>query len=451
MTRTTTDDPFRFDLIPPGSAVLCALSGGADSMYLLCRLLEGAEEGGYTVRAAHYHHGLRPTADRDEAFVRAWCAGRGVPLATERGDVSAAARSRGVGVEEAARELRYDFLRRAARDTGCTLIATGHQAQDNAETVLMNLIRGCGTLRGIPERRDDLIRPMLAVTRPQLLAWLEAHGIPHVEDETNADLCCTRNRVRHRLLPLLEQLNPRAAEHLNAAARSAGEDDACLETQARALLAEAGAPDGSVSAGALAGAPRPVALRALHLLTGGGRAHLETLLALCAAGKPSWSLDLPGGRAACSFGRLYPRVDAPPEPAALAAGETLSWGRWEIGCARALCPAKAYVGPGEFYLRPGPYTVRPRREGDGLRLGRRPYKSVKKLMIEQRLPAPLRDGVPVLDRDGTAAAVGGLGPHGDALARPGEACLHIILRQSSAAAETNDHRKKEENGHASGH
>ena len=96
-------DPFRFDLIPEGSTVMCALSGGADSMYLLCRLLEGAEKGGYAVRAAHYNHQLRPTAGRDEDFVRAWCREHGVPLAVGRGDVAAFARREGLSVEEAAR------------------------------------------------------------------------------------------------------------------------------------------------------------------------------------------------------------------------------------------------------------------------------------------------------------------------------------------------------------
>ncbi len=437
MTKTTTD-PFRFDLIPAGSAVLCALSGGADSMYLLCRLLEGAEAGGYSVRAAHYHHGLRPAADGDETFVRDWCGRHGVPLTVGHGDVAAQARRLGRGIEETARALRYGFLRRAAAESGCALIATGHQAEDNAETVLLHLLRGCGSLRGIPEARDGIIRPMLAVPRAEILAYLKAHAVPHAEDESNADPRYTRNRVR-QLLPLLEEINPRAVEHINAAARSVAEDDALLAARAAALLEEARCGDGGLSAALLAEAPRPIALRALKSFAGGERVHLEALLALCRESGPARSLDLPGGRVTCSQGRLYLAPPGPPEPAPLRMGEQ-HWGGWRITCAGALCPARAYVSPGEFHLAPGPYLIRSRREGDVLRLGRRPEKTVKKLMIEQKIPAPLRPSVPVLDREGAAAAAGGLGPHGDALARPGEPCLRITIE-----------KEKEENRHARGY
>ena len=182
-------DSFRFDLIPPGAGVLCALSGGADSMYLLCRLLEGRERYGWTVYAAHFNHGLRPAAARDEDFVRDWCGRQGVPLTTGRADVPAFVRREGLSVEEGARILRYRFLAETAEAEGLALTATGHHAGDNAETVLMNLIRGCGLngLTGIPERRGDIVRPMLNVTRREIGDYLKEHGVPHAEDETNAD------------------------------------------------------------------------------------------------------------------------------------------------------------------------------------------------------------------------------------------------------------------------
>ena len=209
-------DGFRFDLIPPGSGVLCALSGGADSMYLLCRLLEGREKYGWTVCAAHFNHGLRESAGRDADFVRAWCEARGVPLTSGREDVAALARREGRGLEEAGRAARYRFLADAARRAGLEFIATGHHAGDDAETVLMNLIRGCGLkgLTGIPQRRGNIVRPMLEVSRPEIESYLRKRAVPHVEDETNAGLDYARNRVRHRLLPLLEELNPRAAAHI---------------------------------------------------------------------------------------------------------------------------------------------------------------------------------------------------------------------------------------------
>ena len=178
-------DPFQFALIPPGSGVLCALSGGADSMYLLCRLLEGREKYGWTVYAAHFNHGLRLTAQRDENFVRDWCGKQNVPLYTCHDNVAEYACREKRSVEEAGRILRYRFLEDTAWEIGCAqrpvLIATGHHAMDNAETVLMNLIRGCGLngLTGIPQRRENIVRPMLEASRREIEAYLEAKGVPH--------------------------------------------------------------------------------------------------------------------------------------------------------------------------------------------------------------------------------------------------------------------------------
>ena len=429
---------FRFDLIPPGSGVLCALSGGADSMYLLCRLLEGREKYGWTVQAAHLNHGLRPTAQRDEDFVRDWCGRQNVPLYVCRDNVEEYAIREKLSVEEAGRILRYRFLEEEARRAGLERIATGHHAGDNAETVLMNLIRGCGLkgLAGIPERRGNIVRPMLAVTRREVEAYLGEHSVPHVEDETNADPSYTRNKVRLRLLPLLEELNPQAAAHIAAAARRLGEDEV-LSAQA-AALAEQGLdiPEGAaIPARVLNEAPRPLALRACAALLdraglGGEAVHLEGILALALGDSPSARLDVPGG----SVRRQYEVVvfsaapgQEPPAPAELEEGET-RWGSWTIRCIRAECPGKAYVSPWEFFLRPGRYLIRPRREGDRITLGERRSKPVKKLMIEDRVPARVRGSVPVLDGDGMCAAVGGFGPDRDWLARPGEPALHIMLR-----------------------
>ncbi len=436
-------DSFRFDLIPPGSGVLCALSGGADSMYLLCRLLEGAEKYGWSVQAAHLNHGLRPTAQRDEDFVRDWCKKQNVPLCTCRDNVEEYAFREKLSVEEAGRILRYRFLEETAWELGCaenpTLIATGHHAGDNAETVLMNLIRGCGLkgLAGIPQRRGNIVRPMLEATRSEIEAYLDANGVPHVEDETNTDLNYTRNKVRRRLLPLLEELNPQAAAHIAAAARRLREDEEELSRQAAPLAAEGlDIPDGvALPVRVLREAPRPLALRACAGLLeraglGAQAVHLERVLALALGDDPSAGADLPGGRAYRQYELLVlaPGADPePPAPAQLREGEQ-AWGEWRIWCTPAPCPAKAYISPWEFYLRPEAYLVRPRREGDRLTLGRRPEKTVKKLMIEGKVPARRRARVPVLALGGRAAAVGGLGPEKDCLAAPGAPALHIIIK-----------------------
>lgn len=423
---------FRCDLIPQGSRVLCALSGGADSMYLLSRLLEAE----YDVHAAHYNHNLRPTADSDEQFVRRWCDEHRIPLTVGSGDVAAYAADHGMGIEEAARELRYAFLQQTAAKTDCPLIATGHHALDNAETVLMNLIRGCGLngLSGIPERRDNLVRPMLHVTKAEIDGWLDARGIPHVEDETNSQLNCTRNRIRHQIIPLLEELNPQAVPHIAAAALRATQDNGELSRQAELLLqhtveTEEGV---SISADLLNQAPKPVALRALSVLAPQARSvHLEGMLTLCADSDPSACLDIPGGTVRRIYGDLFVERTPvqSPSPAVLHEGSQL-WGGWSIICTPALCPQKAYVDPTCFYLRPDSYLIRSRQEGDVLRLGKRPEKTVKKLMIEDKIPRHLRTCIPVLaDNAGNAAAVGGLGPHWESLAQPNTQCLKITIRK----------------------
>ena len=431
---------FQFGLIPPGAGVLCALSGGADSMYLLCRLLEGRERYGWKVCAAHLNHGLRESAGRDEEFVRSWCERQSVPLATGREDVAGYARREGMSEEEAGRVLRYRFLEGAALETGCALIATGHHAGDDAETVLMNLIRGCGLkgLTGIPQRRGNIVRPMLEVSRQEIEDYLKRHGVPHVEDETNAGLNYTRNKIRHRLLPLLEELNPQAAAHIASAARRLREDEAELSRQAERISGQGlDIPEGlAVNVEPLREAPRPIALRACGQLLdkaglSGESVHREGMLALALGDDPSAQIDVPGGSVRRQYELLalarQTASDAePPAPRELAEGES-RWGSWIIRCIPAECPGKAYVSPREFYLRPGRYLIRPRREGDVITLGKRPSKTVKKLMIEGRVPACRRELVPVVDGGGRAAALGGFGPDLDFLAEPGKPALHIGL------------------------
>ena len=431
---------FCYDLIPPGTTVLCALSGGADSMYLLCRLLEGSEKGGYAVRCAHYDHHLRDTAARDRSFVQHWCTAQNIPLTVGEGDVAAQAARLGLGLEECARQMRYQFLEETAQAEGCTRIATGHHAGDNAETILMNLIRGCGLkgLTGIPEQRGNIIRPMLAVSRTEIEHYLAARGVPHVEDETNGDERYTRNRVRHQLLPLLEELNPGAANHLNRLAAFLREDEAELSRQGALLAArsECREREVTISAELLLKAPRPIALRAVRDLMeraglGVSALQLERVLSLAGGKDPSARLDVPGGTVRREYDWL---VFAPKEERGelprMSLGEgTFVWGGWSVSCREAVCPPKGYLGPNEFYLKPGEYSIRPRREGDQVRLGRRPAKTVKKLLIDEKIPVHRRDRVPVIDCGGELAALGGFGPDAEYLAEEGCPSLHITLTE----------------------
>ena len=197
--------------IGPGQTVLAAVSGGPDSTALLCALAALRNERGFGLAACVVDHGIRPAEDieGDISFLRGLCGDLSVPLIVKRaaaGDCVRRAREAGAGREEAARDLRYSLLRQAGRETGADLIALGHTQDDVIETLLMRLLQGSDVhgLRGIAFRRGAFFRPLLGCRRDQLTAWLRSQGKEWREDPTNRDTAILRNRVRHRLLPVLD-------------------------------------------------------------------------------------------------------------------------------------------------------------------------------------------------------------------------------------------------------
>ena len=445
-------------LIPPGSHVLCAVSGGADSICLLHALYHLREQLPFTLSAAHYDHRLRgEESQRDKQFVAqfvALCCGPQrlkdgsllppIRLYTGEGDVAAQAKLRGMGLEETAREMRYAFLRQAAEEAGADLIATAHTANDNAETILFHLARGSGLrgLGGIAPQRDGIIRPLLTTTRREVEDYLFHYALPHMEDSTNEDDSYTRNRIRHQIIPVLEDISPGFLSRMTQAAALLREDEACLTNSARELADQAREEeDGlSIQAALLAQAPAPIAFRAIRLLLGRlwdgdqncGSVHLTAIWNLCREDDPSAQVYLPHN---CTARRCYGRLllvsrlgPIPLEPGLLHLPGQLETGAWLITCQSEPYEGQPQ-GPWEFWLSldVSLLSVRPRRTGDRLTLPGRLGKSVKKWMIQEKLPRFQRDALPVFECGGAVAAVAGLGPDRAFTPRPGCGAWHISV------------------------
>ena len=389
-------------LLPAAGKILCAVSGGIDSVYMLCRLADSGRE----VAAAHFNHGLRGAeADRDERFVGELCAGRGIPFYAGRGDCAAYARQNKLSIETAARELRYQFLQATAQKIGAACIATAHTADDNAETLLLHLARGAGAegLCGIPPRRDNIIRPILDETRAEAERYLATHAIAHVEDSTNAADDYARNFLRHRVMPALRQLNPSFSQAAARATQHLRDDTAFLNDMTERFL-RACADSGSVDASALAAAPAAIAGRAVRRLAGASLSAEHVAMVLRVAERGGCA-DLPGLRAERRGGRVFFGAEAAPAlpDRVIFPGETVSLPEAGLTLRCALSMEKPPIhNPLTSFCFAyaqicGNITVGARREGDTLRpVGRGCTKQLRRLLAESGCPAPLRDAVPVV-------------------------------------------------------
>ncbi len=225
-------------MLSPGDKVLVAVSGGPDSICLLSILAALRRELGISLHIAHLDHGFRGAESAAEArFVAETARQYNIPATIEAYDVEALCRKRGLSVQAGAREARYAFLTRTAAMVNAARIATGHTATDQAETILMRLLRGAGSagLAGIPPVRGTIIRPLIEITREEVLRRLSQSGLPFATDPSNAKPLYTRNRIRLEVLPLLKQFNPRVVETLVAGAALLRDEHEALELSVAAV------------------------------------------------------------------------------------------------------------------------------------------------------------------------------------------------------------------------
>ena len=401
--------------LDPRQRVLAAVSGGPDSTALLVAL----REEGFRVVAAHYDHALQPGSALVADHVERMCQSMGVELLRERRTTPMARGSR----QAAARTLRYDFLLRAAAQSGAPAIALGHTADDLVEGAVMHLLRGCGIagMRGMPSRRGIFVRPLLGVWRTEVLDFLDRRGIGGVADPANTDTTYARVRVRSELLPALERDRPGITRRIHAAAlRAAGLQDQ-IELQAAALLSSA-----PLTTAAVATLSEPVAvevLRQLYTRAAGvepalARTHLMAMLRLIRGGSGGRGVDLPRIglharelRVVAERAQIVPRVP-PPMELSLAT-------RSCDGCDDA---EAAHLQSGLIlslgFRQPG-LTMRP-APGRGTR-------KLQDIFVDAHVPREDRDTWPLVFAGRRLAWVPGVAVDRDLRANRGETSLHVTV------------------------
>lgn len=396
----------KYEMLQPGDRVYCAVSGGADSMALLWGLYLLQSKLDISLCAVHFNHHLRDEeSNRDEQFVRSFCDRFDIPLTVGEDTITPGKK----GLEAAAREARYAFFR-----TLPGKIATAHTADDNAETLLMHLVRGTGLkgLGGISPVNGRVIRPMLACTRQQVIAFLEEYSISHVEDSSNARDAFLRNRLRHHVMPLLAAENPRLAENLSAMAMRLRQDEAALDrlSQFETL------PSVSV----LRSAEPPLRSRMLErfLKQSGVKEpeaqHIALAESLLFSDNPSAEAHFPGG---ITLRRNYDRLEKPASPlplgvTPLSPGTTVILS--ELGLRITCRSADTIINTADtFTVCPeGNLFLRSRQSGDSIRLPGG-TKLLKKLFIDRKIPANIRQNIPVFCDDRGILGVWGIGVNAD--------------------------------------
>ena len=428
----------RHQMFTPGDTVLIGVSGGADSVCLLHALNSLKEELGIRVAAAHLNHGIRgEEADRDAAFVKELCRSWQIPCYCKREDIPALAKEMDVSEETAGRLKRYQFFRELCMEEPFDKIATAHNLNDQAETVLMRMIRGCGIdgLSGIRYlRKDGVVRPLLDVERTQIEAYCKENNLAYCTDSTNKDETYTRNRIRHRLIPLLqEEFNPNIAGALATVAENVAEDGDFISGYAKRLYHRINSPAPGqkpvvLDIGTLAMVQESIRNRLIVLAAKDAmgkeyrleRGHLEAVNGLLEK-ETGASVSLPGGlTAVVRYGWLA--FETAEEQAKLAGREFTDGVHYEVEMGRTyevgeynisleLKEMPVLLQEHEMLLDYDklaelPLTIRTRRRGDRIAVykdGRE--RKLKDFLIDAKIPVTKRSQIPLLCSENKVIAV----------------------------------------------
>lgn len=401
------------------SSILVGFSGGADSRALLDLLMKYADESGAKIFAAHVNHGIRgEEADRDEEFCRRVAEGYGIPCFVHKVNIPALSKESGKSVELCARDERYAFFSRIMRENAIPLLATAHNANDNLETMLFNLARGSGLsgLCGIPRTRAAdgglLIRPILLMSKDEVLRYCEDNALEFATDSTNTDTDYTRNKIRAEIVPVLKSIVSSPEKKAADASALLRQDEDLLTAMTNELLLEA---DGaSIELSRLLCAHRAISSRALMKLfsrvcdTSLEAVHVNDILGLCETAKNGSRISLPAGFCAhIRKDRLEFVAEAEIAKGTKAEflldvseGATLiSQTNAEIVIGKSEREINIYKKSTKFDVSSakinGTFTLRERRAGDKIFMGGM-HKSIKKLMCDKKIPTELRSRIPVI-------------------------------------------------------
>ena len=413
----------RSHAIEPGERALALLSGGADSVCLVHVLQEAL--GGGRLQALHVNHGLRAPADDDQRFCEELCESLGIDLVVERLIVP----DRG-NLEAAAREARYEAAERLRARLGLDVVATGHTASDQVETIVYRLATSPGrrALLGMRVRRDRIVRPLLEVTREATHAYCDEVGLAWREDESNRDRTLARNRLRLDVLPALREIHPAADRNVLATAALLRDEHEVLEQAVEEALRQSGGGGSPPSVELARLRPLPAALQRLVLrrlaeeAAGNpvsiGSQEIESIERLAAAGG-SGSISLGGGvRAVCEYGIVRfqrPAAAVISEAVELGVPGRCRFGEWELRCVvEELADRGGALGTLDAPvldagLLAETLTVRSWSEGDRMSpLGLAGTKSLQDLFVDRKVPRSVRGLLPVVESAGEIAWVAGV-------------------------------------------
>ncbi len=406
-------------MINRGTMVIAGVSGGADSVCLLHLLVCLRESLGFDVRSVHVHHGLRGAeADRDAAYVRELSETWKVPCLVVYRDAAAYAKERGMSVEEAGRELRYDALRQEAEKYEDSRIAAAHHQDDQAETILHHLFRGSGLrgLGGMAPVRGKIIRPLLCTGRREIVDYLTKQGIGWCEDSTNDSCDYTRNRLRHQVLPqICREINVKAAEHIAEAGERIRQAEQYFCREAEKIWqmhGRCGEEPGSFRIPVRVIEDLPEILRGytamemIKALTGSGKditsVHVNRLLDLAGKGTGR-SISLPYGlRCWREYDMICIKREEAGRQEEKKTDDLASFFTMEQIPAAVLrekyqkIPEKKYTKWFDYDKIKGTLSVRTRKTGDYLMLKDGKRKTVKTFMIDAKIPREKRDQIPVV-------------------------------------------------------